>query len=114
MSQLTPTFFQTILKIEGGYQNRSDDNGNYSCGILVGTNMGVSGVALTDWYGRCVSADEVRALDPQTAFEFYAWYFDRYRLYEIQDQKFAELLMNNTMGSPAGAARAEQKALNRL
>lgn len=114
MSQLTPQFFQTILKMEGDYQKMPDDNGNYSCGALVGTNMGVSGVALTDWYGRCVSEDEVRGLDQHTAFEFYAWYFDKYNLYHVQDQKFAEFLMNNTMGSPAGAARAEQKALNRL
>jgi len=114
MSQLTPAFFQTILQMEGGYQNRPDDTGNYSCGQLVGTNMGVSAVALTTWYGRCITPDEMKALDQQTAFNFYAWYFDLYNLYQVQNQEFAQLLMNNTMGSPTGAAKSEQRALNRM
>lgn len=115
MSQLTPTFFQTILKMEGGYQNRADDTGNYNtCGQLVGTNMGVSAVALSTWYGRCVTTEEMKALSQSTAFNFYAWYFDKYGLFEIQDQQFAELLMNSTMGSPTGAAKSEQRALNKM
>lgn len=114
MAQLTPQFFATILKMEGGYQNRPDDTGNYSCGVLAGTNMGVSAVALGTWLERCVSADDVRNLTRDEAFEFYAWYFDRYNLFEIEDQHFAELLMNNTMGSPAGAAKSEQRALNAM
>lgn len=115
MSQLTQSFFQTILKMEGGYQNRADDNGNYNtCGKLAGTKYGVSAVALSTWYGRCVTASEMQALDTQTAFSFYAWYFDLYNLYQIENQDFAQLLMNNTMGSPVGAAKSEQRALNRM
>lgn len=91
-----------------------DDNGNYACGQLIGTNMGVSAVALNTWWGRCPSVAEMKALDQQTAFNFYAWYFNQYNLYKIENQLFAELLMNNTMGSPGGAARAEQRALNRM
>lgn len=100
--------------MEGGYQNRADDGGNYACGDLVGTNMGVSAVAYETWVGRCPSAAEMEGLDESTAFSFYAWYFDKYRLYPIESQQLFELLANNTMGSPAGAARAEQRALNRL
>ena len=115
MSQLTHEFFKTILKMEGGYQNRTDDTGNWNpCGELAGTNMGVSAVALSEWVGRCVTESEMRTLDQATAFNFYAWYFDKYRLFEIQDQKFAELLMNNAMGSPGGATRSAQRALNAL
>ena len=114
MAQLTPAFFQTILKIEGGYQAFPDDNGNYCGGALVGTKYGVSAVAFGTWAGRCPTVDEMKALTTDTAFQFYSWYFDRYNLYPIEDQKFFELLANNTMGSPAAAARAEQKALNRL
>ena len=114
MAQLTPAFFQTILKIEGGYQAFPDDNGNYCAGALVGTKYGVSAVAFGTWAGRCPTVDEMKALTTDTAYQFYAWYFDRYNLYPIEDQKFFELLANNTMGSPAAAARAEQKALNRL
>ena len=115
MSQLTPAFFQTILKMEGGYQNMPDDSGNYnSAGELVGTNMGVSAVALSTWLGRPVTISEMKALSQKQAFDFYAWYFDLYRLFQIENQQFAELLMNNTMGSPSGAAKSEQRALNRM
>lgn len=114
MAQLTAVFFKKILAIEGGYQNLPDDTGNYSCGALVGTKYGVSGVALGEWYGRCVSADDVKNLSENDAYNFYAWYFDRYNLFKIENQEFAELLMNNTMGSPTGAARVEQQTLNQL
>lgn len=114
MAQLTAAFFQKILAIEGGYQDLPDDTGNYSCGVLAGTKYGVSAVALSDWWGRCVTADDVKNLTPNDAFNFYSWYFDRYNLYQIENQQFAELLMNNTMGSPAGAARVEQQTLLQL
>lgn len=114
MASLTPQFFQTILRIEGGYQAMPDDTGNYCGGALVGTKYGVSAVAFGTWVGRCPSVAEMKNLTTGTAYQFYAWYFDRYNLYAVESQKFFELLANNTMGSPAGAARAEQRALNRL
>lgn len=114
MAQLTTAFFNTILKMEGGYQNRADDTGNWACGNLIGTNMGVSAVALQTWWGRCPSAAEMQGLTKAQAQSFYAWYFDRYNLYPIENQQFFELLANNTMGSPTGAARVEQRALNQL
>lgn len=114
MARLTSDFFATILKMEGGYQNRPDDSGNYACGQLIGTNMGVSAVALRDWWNRCPTQAEMQNLTQQDAFNFYAWYFDRYNCFRIESQQLAELIMNNTMGSPAGAARSEQRALNNL
>ncbi len=114
MAQLTPAFFQKILAIEGGYQNRADDNGNYACGALIGTKYGVSAVAYQTWVGHCPSVDEIKNMTTATAFDFYAWYFDRYNLYPIENQQFFELLANNTMGSPANAAKVEQRALNKL
>lgn len=114
MAQLTPAFFSKILRMEGGWQERSDDNGNYCGGQLIGTKYGVSAVAFSTWVGRCPTVEEMKALSESTAYQFYAWYFNYYNLYPIENQQFFELLANNTMGSPAGAARAEQKALNRL
>lgn len=114
MAQLTPDFFQKILKIEGGYQAMPDDNGNYCGGQLIGTKYGVSAVAYSAWVGRCPSIEEMKNLTTDTAFQFYAWYFDRYNLYPIQSQQFFELLANNTMGSPANAARVEQRVLNKM
>lgn len=114
MARLTPEFFRTILKMEGGYQAMPDDSGNYACGALVGTKYGVSAVAYSSWVGRCPSAAEMKAITEPTARDFYANYFHKYNLYPIENQQFFELLANNTMGSPAGAARAEQRALNTL
>lgn len=114
MAQLTNQFFATILKIEGGYQDIASDNGNYCQGQLIGTNMGVSAVALGTWWGRCPTVAEMKALTQQDAFEFYSWYFDRYNLFQVDDQQLAELLMNNTMGSPTNAAKVEQRVLNQF
>jgi len=114
MAKLTQAFFATILKMEGGYQAFPNDIGNYACGNLIGTNMGVSAVAFSDWIGRCPTVAEMVNLDQQTAFNFYSWYFDRYNLYPIQNQKLFELCANNTMGAPSQAIKAEQRALNNL
>jgi len=114
MAQLTPAFFQKILRIEGGYQAMPDDAGNWACGELVGTKYGVSAVAFSTWVGRCPTAEEMKALTTDTAYQFYAWYFDRYNLYPIENQTFFELLANNTMGSPTNAARVEQVVLNKM
>jgi lysozyme family protein len=114
MAKLTQAFFATILNMEGGYQAFSNDIGNYACGNLIGTNMGVSAVAFSEWIGRCPTVAEMVNLDQQTTFNFYSWYFDRYNLYPIQNQKLFELCANNTMGAPSQAIRAEQRALNNL
>lgn len=114
MAQLTSAFFQKILAIEGGYQNRADDTGNYACGQLIGTKYGVSAGAYQTWTGHCPTVAEIRDMETATAFNFYAWYFNLYNLYPIQAQQFFELLANNTMGSPANAAKVEQRALNKL
>ena len=114
MAQLTQAFFDKILRIEGGYQAMPDDNGNWACGQLVGTKYGVSAVAFQTWVGRCPSVEEMKSLTTGTAYQFYAWYFDRYNLYPIENQQFFELLANNTMGSPTNAARVEQRALNKM
>lgn len=114
MAQLTATFFQTILKIEGGYQDHPSDSGNYCQGQLVGTKYGMSAVAVSTWWGRCPSVAEMQGLTEADAFAFYSWYFDRYNLYQIQEQKLFELVANNTMGSPSNAAKVVQRALNKF
>lgn len=114
MASLTPSFFQTILKIEGGYQKMPSDNGNYCNGQLVGTKYGMSAGAVGTWLGRCLSEQEMRNLTKSDAQAFYAWYFDRYNLFQIQSQQFFELLANNTMGNPASAAKVAQREINKL
>lgn len=114
MAQLTASFFQTILDIEGGYQDHPSDSGNYCQSQLIGTKYGMSAVAVATWWGRCPSVAEMKALSKADAQAFYSWYFDRYNLYQIQDQKLFELVANNTMGSPANAAKVTQRALNKF
>lgn len=114
MAQLTQPFFKKILAIEGGYQAFPTDNGNYCQGQLVGTKYGMSAVAVSTWWGRCPSVEEMKALTESDAFNFYAWYFDRFGLYSIQSQQIFELVANNTMGSPANAAKVLQRALNKF
>lgn len=115
MASLTNAFFTKILAIEGGYQDRADDTGNYNaCGELTGTNMGASSVALSEWLGRCVTEDEVRGLTKNQAYNFYSWYFNRLNLFQVENQILFELLANNAMGSPTAAAKVEQRVLNQF
>ncbi len=114
MAQLTNSFFQKILAIEGGFQAMPTDSGNYCAGNLIGTKYGMSAVAISAWWGRCPSQEEVKNLTEQNAMDFYAWYFDRYGLFQVENQQLFELLANNTMGSPANAAKIEQRTLNQF
>lgn len=114
MSQLTTSFFQVILTMEGGYQAMPADVGNYACGNLVGTNMGVSAVAWQQWQGRCPTVSDMKYLTTADALAFYRWYWQYYNIDGINNQALAELVMNNTMGAPKRAAEAEQRALQRM
>lgn len=100
--------------MEGGYQAMPADVGNYACGNLVGTNMGVSAVAFQQWQGRCPTVSDMKGLTQADALAFYKWYWQYYNIDGINNQALAELVMNNTMGAPSQAAKAEQRALQRM
>lgn len=114
MPQLSQEFFQKILQMEGGYQNLTNDNGNYACGKLAGTNRGVSAIAYYEYTGRCPSVSDMMAIDNAFAWSFYNWYWDKFRIDEIEDFDIANLVMNNFMGAPLYAAQSLQRALNRF
>lgn len=114
MSQFTEKFFQKILQMEGGYQAHPADNGNYACGQLAGTKYGIAAVSYQTYTKRCPSADDMKAITEDFARAFYRWYGDFWRIDEVEDQEVYELVFNNFMGSPAQAARALQRALNRF
>ena len=61
--------FQATLKtIEGGYQAIVADNGNYnSLGQLIGTNHGISAIALEEYLGRVPSVSDMKNLSYSTA-----------------------------------------------
>lgn len=113
MSQFSQDFFEKILAMEGGYQADPDDVGNYVCDKLIGTNRGISAIALREYLGRCPTVADSKGIDDSFAWYFYTWYFGKKSRYlEVEDQETAELLMNNHMGAPARAAEAAQRAMN--
>jgi len=114
MPQLSQSFFQKILFIEAGYQKLSDDKGNIACGILAGTNRGVSAIAYQEYTGRCPSVADMESIDDAFAWDFYNWFWNRFRIDEIEDTDVANLVMNNFMGAPKYAAQSLQRAMNRF
>lgn len=114
MAVLTNDFMTQILSMEGGYQQNPSDSGNYACGQLLGTNMGMSAIALKQYTGRCLSKQEIQSLDVDFARGFYNWFMRFWRINEIDDQDVAELILNNFMGLPAKAGLTAQKAINRF
>ena len=64
-----------IIKWEGGYSNRPTDKGGP-------TNFGITQADLAEWYGRQVSASDVRQMDIDTAISIYRKnYWDRAKIY---------------------------------
>lgn len=114
MSQFTDSFFQKILLMEGGYQAHPSDSGNYACEQLVGTKYGIAAVSYQTYTGRCPSEADMKGITLDFARAFYRWYGEFWRIDEVDDQEVYELMFNNFMGSPAQAARALQRALNRF
>lgn len=82
-------------RIEGGYQDNPADTGNYSCGVLAGTNMGISAIALEDYYGYCVSKSDSLNLTPTEAQAIYkVKYWDVIRGDQIKNQSIADLIFD--------------------
>ncbi len=100
--------------MEGGFQEFPDDKGNIVNGKVIGTNRGVSATAYYQWTGKVPTKDDMKNMTESTAFNFYAWYFHFYKLYQIESQVLFELCANNTMGAPSKAAKAAQQALRSL
>ena len=61
---LVEELIEEVLRKEGGYSNHPSDRGGP-------TKFGITQQTLSTWLGRSVGADEVRALDVETAREIY-------------------------------------------
>jgi len=58
MAQFTKKFFDTIGNWEAGFQNDSNDKGNYdSKGRLIGTNRGCAAQTVETWYKKTKGKD---------------------------------------------------------
>jgi lysozyme family protein len=114
MSHLTQAFFEKILAAEGGYQNQPADKGNYNrCGVNAGTKYGITPNAWQDYSDRrCPGPETMKNLTQTQAWDFMAWWGSRWRIWEIYDQDFAELVFNAFYGNPTAAAKTLQLTLN--
>ncbi len=114
MSQLTQTFFEKILAAEGGYQNQSADSGNVNrCGVNAGTKYGITPNAWQEYSGQqCPSPETMKNITQTQAWAFMDWWGSRWRIWEIYDQDFAELVFNAFYGNPSAAAKTLQLTLN--
>ena len=95
------TAYRIILHIEGGYQANTADNGNYACGVLVGTNYGISAPTLQDSLGHCPSVDEMQNLEESVAMGIYKERFwDKISADEITNQNTANMLFDMEVNQP--------------
>ena len=115
MSHLTQSFFEKILSAEGGYQNQSADSGNFNrCGVNAGTKYGITPNAWQEFTGQqCPDPDTMKNLTQTQAWGFMDWWGNRWRIWEIYDQDFAELVFNAFYGNPSAAAKTLQLTLNK-
>lgn len=99
-----------VIVREGGsaYTNDPDDAGGP-------TKYGVTQGALSEWRGRPVSADEVRALTEAEAIEIYRRRYFPAGVEVVKDPAFLELFFDYGVNSgPAAATKALQTVLKRI
>lgn len=69
-------FIPILQKVEGGYQNLSNDSGNYnSLGQRVGTNYGISAKFYEDIIKRPPTVADMKAITKDYAKQLYKKYF---------------------------------------
>ncbi|MBK8968370.1 MAG: hypothetical protein IPM36_17230 [Lewinellaceae bacterium] len=114
MSRLTQALFEKILSAEGGYQNQSADKGNFNrCDINAGTKYGITPNAWQDYSGQqCPGPETIKNLTHSQSWAFMDWWGQHWRIWEIYDQDFAELVFNAFYGNPSAAAKTLQQTLN--
>lgn len=99
---------ERLLKREGGFKKKDVDRG--------AVNMGVTQQSYSDYTGREVDEDEIRALSPEKAGKFYK---DRFLIepgYDrIEDDRLQELMFDFGVHSgPRTATKQLQRTLNDL
>lgn len=94
--------YQATLKgLEGGYQALVADEGNYnSLGQLIGTNYGISAVALEKYLGRVPSVSDMKTLSYSTALIIFKnEYWDMIKGDYINSQAVAETIVDHAVNS---------------
>lgn len=108
------------LDIEGQYQNKASDNGNWTgCkrnkGVLSGTNYGLSACFLSDLYGYPVTADYVKQITKGQAMDIYKQHFwDAIRLSEVLNQPLANIIFDSYVHKPKWTIQNLQDTINKI
>lgn len=96
-----------IVEEEGGYQDLTNDTGNYSDGLLIGTNYGISADTLKTYLGRTPSREEMKNLSFEDAVLIYVrMYWNRILGDDIKNQSVALLIYDGSVNQGRGAMRS--------
>src|ERR1035437_6122495 len=91
---------------EGGYQANPKDTGNYTGGVLVGTNYGISAPVLTTYLGRQATVSDMQNLSYSTALAIYKRnYWDNLDLDNVNNQDLAYLIYDTSVNMGSGFAK---------
>lgn len=101
---------------EGGYQNDTQDEGNWYLGKLIGTNWGISAPTLANYLGRTPSEQDMRSLTKADAEAILkSRYWDRNYLGLIKNQSLATLIYDGCVNQGSSTMRLlVEKALSSL
>ncbi len=122
---------EKVLSVEGGYQNDTEDWGNYNAydeggnyvkyaqrkgrTLRAGTNRGISAGLLSSLYKRQVTAAEMQAITKQQAIDIYKKiYWDGIQGDHIPNQALAELIFDGHVNHGTTGKKLTQKVLNGL
>lgn len=105
--------YQLVALAEGGYQNYSEDSGNYnSLGQLVGTNWGINAKVYEKYIGRPPSVADMKTMSKATAIAIYKKnYWDRIKGDSINSQAVANILFDGHVNHGAWGIKMLQEVL---
>lgn len=109
-------FKTSIQEAEGGYQNLTNDKGNYnSLGQRVGTNYGVSAKFYEKVIGRPPTIADMKSITQAEAHQLFKIHFwDAVKGDAIQSQAVAEMVADHSINAnPRVTAGIIQRTLNR-
>lgn len=109
-------FKTSIQEAEGGYQNLTNDKGNYnSLGQRVGTNYGVSAKFYEKVIGRPPTIADMKSITQAEAHQLFKIHFwDAVKGDAIQSQAVAEMVADHSINTnPRVTAGIIQRTLNR-
>ena len=96
-----------IVEEEGGYQDLANDTGNYSDGLLIGTNYGISADTLKSYLKRTPSRQDMESLSFDDAVLIYIqMYWNKILGDEIKNQSVALLIYDGSVNQGRGAMRS--------